>query len=144
MSKKANIKYLWTDEVYLYPARLCSKLYEWTWRIEEGDQRGWMRVNQNFSQKLVLYSEIEPDAPLVELGQDHTAIAQLSAIGTGSGTTTETQNGTSKTTSNIDDKIWLKEQFISSQLFHRTFGGHVQKITVRERFKPQILKLLVR
>jgi hypothetical protein len=64
-----------------------------------------MRANQNFSQKLGLYSEIEPNAPLVELGQDHTAIAQLSAIETGSGTTTETQNGTSKTTSNIDDKI---------------------------------------
>jgi hypothetical protein len=30
------------------------------WRIREGDQRGWMRANQNFSQELGLYSGVNP------------------------------------------------------------------------------------
>jgi hypothetical protein len=42
--------------------------------------------------------------------------------------------------SEIDDKNRIKEQFISSQAFHRTPGGHIQEITARERFEPRILK----
>jgi hypothetical protein len=53
----------------------------------------------------------------------------------------EIQNGASKTTSEIDNKNQLEEQFITSQVFHRTPGGHVQKITVGEKIEPQILEL---
>jgi hypothetical protein len=56
-------------------------------------------------------------------------------------TAAETRIGASKTTSEIDDKNQIKKQFISSQSFHRTSGGRVQKITVGERFKPRILEL---
>jgi hypothetical protein len=33
-----------------------------------------------------------------------------------------------------------QKQFISSQVFHRTPGGRVQKTTAGERFRPQILE----
>jgi hypothetical protein len=56
------------------------------------------------------------------------------------GSTTETWNGASKTTSEIDDENQIKKQFISSQVFHRTPGGRVQEITVGERFEPRILE----
>jgi hypothetical protein len=68
------------------------------------------------------------------------AIDELSTLRTGLGTTTETRIGASKNTCEIDDKNWIKEQFISLQTFHRTSGGHVQKITVRKQFESQILK----
>jgi hypothetical protein len=35
--------------------------------------------------------------------------------------------------SEIDDKNQIKEQFISSQTFHRTPSGYVQKITVEKQ-----------
>jgi hypothetical protein len=94
-----------------------------------------MRANENSSTERDLYPKSNP-TPLFKLGQDRTAIAQLSALGTGSGIASEIQNGTSKTTSEIDDKNRLKEQFISSHTFHRTSGGRVQKITVKKQFKP--------
>jgi hypothetical protein len=40
----------------------------------------------------------------------------------------------------ITDKNWIKEQYISSQVFHQTPDGRVREIIVRERLKPQILK----
>jgi hypothetical protein len=67
-------------------------------------------------------------------------IDELSTLRTGLGTTTETRIGASRNTCEIDDKNWIKEQFISSQIFHRTPRGRVQKITVREQFESQILK----
>jgi hypothetical protein len=65
---------------------------------------------------------------------------KLSALRTGLGTVTKTRNGASKTSCEIDDKNQLKKQFISSQVFHRTPGGRVQKITVKEQFEPRNLK----
>jgi hypothetical protein len=53
----------------------------------------------------------------------------------------EAQNGASKTTNEINDKNWLKKQFIPSQAFHRTTGGHIREITSRKPFEPQILEL---
>jgi hypothetical protein len=52
----------------------------------------------------------------------------------------EIQNGASKTTCEIDDKNQIEEQFISSQVFHQTPGGRVQKITAGERFEPRTLE----
>jgi hypothetical protein len=40
----------------------------------------------------------------------------------------------------IEDKNKIKEQFISSQAFHRTTGGHVREITAGEQFEPRILE----
>jgi hypothetical protein len=44
----------------------------------------------------------------------------------------KTQNGASKTMSEIDDKNWVEEQFVSSHAFHRTSGERVQKTIVGE------------
>jgi hypothetical protein len=52
----------------------------------------------------------------------------------------ETQNGASKTMSEINDKNQIEEQFISSQVFHRTSGGRFQETTAEERFEPQNLE----
>jgi hypothetical protein len=82
-------------------------------------------------------SQNRPDAPLFQLGQDRTAIAKLSAFGTGLGTTEETQNSASKTTSKINDKNQREEQFISSQAFHRTLGERVRETTAGQQFKPR-------
>jgi hypothetical protein len=43
-----------------------------------------------------------------------------------------TQIDATKTMCEIDDKYQIEEQFISSQIFHRTPDGHIQKITVGE------------
>jgi hypothetical protein len=56
------------------------------------------------------------------------------------GTASETQNGASKTTSEIDDKNQIKNRFISSQTFNRTPDERVQKITTKVQFKPQNLE----
>jgi hypothetical protein len=42
--------------------------------------------------------------------------------------------------SKIDDKNRIEEQFIFSQAFHGTPGGHVRKTTTREQFEPRILE----
>jgi hypothetical protein len=42
--------------------------------------------------------------------------------------------------SKIDDKNWIEKQFISSQVFHQTLGGHGQETTAGEQFKPRILE----
>jgi hypothetical protein len=52
----------------------------------------------------------------------------------------ETQIDVNKNMCEIDDKNQIKNQFISSQAFHRTFGGRVREITVEEQFKPRTLK----
>jgi phosphoribulokinase len=65
---------------------------------------------------------------------------QLSALRTGLGTAAKTRIGVSNTTCKINDKNQIKEQLISSQSFHRTTGGHVQKITAEERFESRTLK----
>jgi hypothetical protein len=52
----------------------------------------------------------------------------------------ETQNSTSSTTSEIDGKKCIKEQFMSSRIFHQTTGGRVRENTVEEQFKPRTLK----
>jgi hypothetical protein len=41
---------------------------------------------------------------------------------------------------NIDDKNRVKEQYISSQAFHRTPGGRVGEITAGEQFEARILE----
>jgi hypothetical protein len=40
----------------------------------------------------------------------------------------------------INDRNQLEKQFISSQAFHQTPGGHVQEITTGERFEPRIIE----
>jgi hypothetical protein len=65
---------------------------------------------------------------------------KVSALGTGLGTIAETRNDASKTSSEIDDRNQTEKQFISSQAFHRTPGGRVQKITAGVQFKPRILE----
>jgi hypothetical protein len=89
-------------------------------------------------------SQIKPDTPLFYLGQDRTTIAKLSALGTGLGTVAETQNGASENTCEIDDNNQIKNQSVSSQVFHRTPGRRVRETTVGERFKPRTLSLLIR
>jgi hypothetical protein len=42
--------------------------------------------------------------------------------------------------SKIDDKNRIEEQFIFSQAFHGTPGGHVRETTTREQFEPRILE----
>jgi hypothetical protein len=59
------------------------------------------------------------------------------ALGTGLETAAETWNGASK----IDDKNWIKEQFISSQAFHRTPSGRVRETTAGERLELGNLEL---
>jgi hypothetical protein len=85
-----------------------------------------MRVNQNSSRKVGLYSELDPD---------HLAMGKLSAHGTRLGTTAETRNSISRNTCKTDDKNQIKTQFVSSQSFHRTPGGRVQEIIAEERFE---------
>jgi hypothetical protein len=80
------------------------------------------------------------DIPLFWLGQDLTAIAKLSTLGTGLGTVAETWNSASKTTCEINDKNRIEEQFISSQTFQRTPGGRVRDITARVQFKVWNIK----
>jgi hypothetical protein len=46
----------------------------------------------------------------------------------------------SKTTCEIDDKNQIEDPFISSQSFHWTPAERIQEITVKERFKPQIIE----
>jgi hypothetical protein len=65
---------------------------------------------------------------------------KLSALGIGLGTVAETRNDASKTTSKIDDKNQIKKQFISSQIFHRTYGGRIRKTTVGVQFGPRIFE----
>jgi hypothetical protein len=101
---------------------------------------GWMGANQNSSTELGLYPNTRFDVPLFQLSQDRTAIANLSAFGIGLGTATETWNGASKTTREINDKNQLKKQFISSKAFHRTPGGRVRETAAGERFRPRILE----
>jgi hypothetical protein len=108
--------------------------------ISEGPEKA-TRGGVNGSQSKFLIgtwpiSQNRPDAPLFQLNQDHTAIAKLSAFGTGSGITAKTRNSASKTTCEIDHKNRIEEQFISSQVFHQTPGGRVREITVGERFEP--------
>jgi hypothetical protein len=57
------------------------------------------------------------------------------ALETGLGTAIETRNGASKTTSKIDDKNQIEEQFISSYAFHRTTGGRVRETPVGEHLE---------
>jgi hypothetical protein len=77
-------------------------------------------------------SRIRPDVPLFSLGQDRTAIGKLLALGTGLGTTAETQIDAGKITCEIDDKNRIEEQFISLQAFHRIHGGRIQGTTTGE------------
>jgi hypothetical protein len=52
----------------------------------------------------------------------------------------ETRNSASKTSCEIDDINQLEKRFISSQAFHRTPGGRIQKTTTEEQFKPKIIE----
>jgi hypothetical protein len=63
------------------------------------------------------------------------------ALETGLGTAIETRNGASKTTSKIDDKNQIEEQFISSYAFHRTTGGRVRETPVGEHLELENLEL---
>jgi hypothetical protein len=99
-----------------------------------------MVANQNSSQERGLYPEIDP-TPLSSNTTKTTQLQKkLSAIGTGLEITAETRNGARKTTCEIDDKNWIKKQFISSQTFHRTPDERVRKTTAEEQFEPQNLE----
>jgi hypothetical protein len=56
------------------------------------------------------------------------------------GTTAETQNAASKTTSEINDKNWIEKQFMSSEAFHQTPDGRIQESIAEEQFKPRIFE----
>jgi hypothetical protein len=60
---------------------------------------------------------------------------KLSAFRTELGTAAEIRNGARKTTCEIDDKNRFKNQFISSQAFHRTLDRRVYETTAEERFR---------
>jgi hypothetical protein len=62
------------------------------WRTREGDQRGVNGSQSKFLEGTWPISQIEPDNPLFELGQDRLAIDQLSALRTGLGITAEPWN----------------------------------------------------
>jgi hypothetical protein len=68
------------------------------------------------------------------------AIEKLSALKTGLEIAAETQNNPGKNACEIGDKNRIKKWFISSQVFHRTPGGHIQEITAREQFEPRIIE----
>jgi hypothetical protein len=51
------------------------------------------------------------------------------------GTTAETQNDASKTTSEIGNENQIENQFMSSQTFHITPDGHIQKTTAGAQLK---------
>jgi hypothetical protein len=44
----------------------------------------------------------------------------------------------------IEDKNLIEEQFIPSEAFHQTHGGHVRETTTEEQFEPQNLELFIR
>jgi hypothetical protein len=48
----------------------------------------------------------------------------------------ETPNSTNKITCEAGNKNRLKKQYMPSEAFHRTSGGHVREITVRVQFEP--------
>jgi hypothetical protein len=103
--------------------------------------RRWRPEGVNGSQSKFLngiwpMSQNQLKIPLYYLGQDRTAIAKLSAVGTGLGTAVKAQGGANKTTREIDDKDRLEKQFISSQAFHRTPGRRARETTAGERFRP--------
>jgi hypothetical protein len=75
-----------------------------------------MGANQNSLSEHGIYPRIDPTL----LSSNSAKTAELSAFGTKLGITAETRNGASKTTCEIDDKNRIEEQFISSQVFHRT------------------------
>jgi hypothetical protein len=72
-----------------------------------------MGANQNSYKELGLYPKINPKS-ISSNSADRLAIDKLSAFGTGLGTTSEARNSASKTTSEIGDKNWTEEQFMSS------------------------------
>jgi hypothetical protein len=43
----------------------------------------------------------------------------------------------------IDDENRIEKQFISSQVFHRTTGGRIQEITVKNNLNYESLNLLI-
>jgi hypothetical protein len=73
-----------------------------------------MGANQNSSEELGLYPRIHSMSSLLTRQRPYITIGKLSALETGLGTAVKTQNSASKTTRKIDDKNWIKEQFISS------------------------------
>jgi hypothetical protein len=81
-------------------------------RRSEGPEkatRGMVNESQSkFSWRNWHTSQNRSDAPLFQLDQDRTAIANLSAFGIGLETAMETRNGASKTTREIDDKNRLE------------------------------------
>jgi hypothetical protein len=56
----------------------------------------------------------------------------------------KTRIGASKNTCEIDNKNRIKELYISSQTFHRTPGGRVQKITIKNDLNHESSGLLIR
>jgi hypothetical protein len=56
------------------------------------------------------------------------------------GTIAETCDNIGKDPSEIDDKNQIEDRFISSQVFHRTPGGHVREITAGAQLEPRILE----
>jgi hypothetical protein len=99
-----------------------------------------MGVNQNSSTELGLYPKINPKPISSKSAQDRLAIDKLSALETRLGTAAETRIDAGKTTSEIDNKNQIEEQFISSAAFLRTSGGHVREITAEVQFRLRIIE----
>jgi hypothetical protein len=83
-----------------------------------------MRANQNSSMERGPY----PKSNSMPISSNTTRTTQLLNnyyLETGLGITVKIRIGVSKNTCNIDDKNRIKEQYISSQSFHRTPDEHV-------------------
>jgi hypothetical protein len=98
-----------------------------------------MGANQNFSPEHGLCPKINSNPSLLTQPRPPSyrqAIGLRNRVRDHNGTMKWYWQGLSET----DDKNQIKNRFISSQVFHRTPGGRVQKITAGEQFKPRILK----
>jgi hypothetical protein len=103
-----------------------------------------MGANQNCSQELGIYPKSNPTTLSSNSVQDHLAIDKLSAFRTGSGITTETQNGASKNTCETSGENRTKIQFESAYAFHRTPCGCVQETSSWEQLRLRTSSFLVR
>jgi hypothetical protein len=98
-----------------------------------------MGANLNSLHEFSLYPKSNRHSSLLTRLGSHSYRTTISPW-TGLGISAETQIGVSQNTSEIDDKNRIKEQFISSQAFHRITGGRVREIIAEEQFEPRILE----
>jgi hypothetical protein len=89
-------------------------------------------------------SQNQPNVPLFQLGEGRLALGKLSALGTGIGTIAETQNGASKTTSEIDDEIGSKNSLCPHRHFTEHLVGVFRKSLRECDLNRESLSLLIR